>query len=236
MEFDMATITGISESPRKEGRYVLLVDGKPHATVSLEIIERLKLAVGRTLDGAAGEAVEREAAALRTYDRALNVLAFRARSSAELRRTLVRKGEAAADVDAAIAKLLAAGLLDDAQFARQFAQSKAVGQGLSRRRLQQELFRKGVAREVADDAIEETMADEAVDEGEMIERAARKKLRTLAKLDGQTRRRRLFSYLARRGYETDDIRRVMDALARGGDESGGDEGDGDEGAEGSGED
>jgi regulatory protein len=209
----MGTITGINESPRKEGRYVLLVDGKPHATVSLEIIERLKLAVGRTLDGPVGEQVERAAAALKTYDRALNVLAFRARSSVELRRTLVRKGEDAAHVDAAIARLTAAGLLNDADFARQFARAKVAGQGHSRRRLQQELFRKGVARELADEAIAETMADEAVDEDAMIERAARKKLRTLGKLDAPTRKRRLFSYLARRGYEMDDIRRVMDELA-----------------------
>ena len=120
-----------------------------------------------------------------------------------------------------IARLPAALLLDDADFARQFARSKAVGQGLSRRRLQQELFRKGVAREVADEAIEETMADEAVDEAEMIERAARKMLRTLSKLDAPTRRRRLFSYLMRRGYESDDIRRVMAALAGGADDADG---------------
>ena len=35
-----------------------------------------------------------------TYDRALNMLAFRARSTAELRRQLIRKGEPAAEVDA----------------------------------------------------------------------------------------------------------------------------------------
>lgn len=209
----MATITGITESPRKAGRYVLQVDGAPQATVSLELIERLKLAVGLRLDDALGEALARESAALATYDRALNVLAFRARSSAELRRSLVRRGEEPAHVDAAIARLLDAGLLDDAAFARQFARSKVAGQGHSRRRLQQELSRKGVARETADEAIAETMAEESVDEDVMIERAARKKLRTLASLDAPTRHRRLFAYLARRGYEIVDIRRVMDALA-----------------------
>jgi regulatory protein len=74
------------------------------------------------------------------------------------------------------------------------------------------MFRRGVAREVGDEAIAEVFDDEAVDESEMIERVARKKLRSLARLDPDARRRRLYAFLARRGYESDDIRRVLQAV------------------------
>ncbi len=146
----------------------------------------------------------------KTYDRALNMLAFRARSERELRRQLARKGEPAEPIDAAIERLLRVGLLDDAAFARQFARAKMVGAGLSKRRLQTELARKGVARDVADVAIAEVFADESIDQSAMIERVAEKKLRALAKLDPTTRRRRLYAFLARRGYGPDEIRRVME--------------------------
>lgn len=208
----MDLITGIIESPRKDGRFVLQVAGKSFATVSLDILERLRLAVGGELSPELATRIGEEAAALGAYDRALNMLAFQARSARDLRRRLVQKGEDPAHVDAAIERLVANGLLDDASFARQFARSRVAGQGASKRRLQQDLFKRGVGREVADEAIAEVLSDEGVDEGEVVERVARKKARSLAKLDAPTRRRRLYSFLARRGYEADAIRRAMAAV------------------------
>jgi len=205
-------VTGIVESPRKDGRYVVQVDGKPFATVSLDILDRLELRVGAELDAGRLDAVGQAAAALQTYDRALNMLAFQARSARDLRRKLVQKGEEAAHVDQAIERLVANGLLNDAEYARQLARSKVLGQGASRRRLQQEMFKRGVARDVGAEAIAEVFEDEAVDEGELIDGVARKKLHSLAKLDPETRRRRLYAFLARRGYEHDAIRRAMKAV------------------------
>ncbi|HEY9228464.1 MAG TPA: regulatory protein RecX [Gemmatimonadaceae bacterium] len=147
-----------------------------------------------------------------TYERALDMLEARARGATELRRLLLKKGEPEADVDETIARLQRAGLIDDAVYARQFARSKALGAGLSRRRLQQELTKRGVAQDVTSDAIEDVFADEEVDEDAAIERVARKKLRMLTKVDDATRRRRLYSFLARRGYESEDIGRVMRLL------------------------
>ena len=212
MDGTTKVITGIVESARKEGRYVVTVDGRPAHTVSLDIIDQLKLRVGGVVDAAGEAALEGAAAALQTYDRALNLLAFQARSARDLRRRLVQKGEPAEHVDRAIERLTAQGLLDDAQFARQLARSKVASQGASRRRLQQEMFKRGVAREVADEAIAEVYEDEQVDEGELVEEVARKKVRSLAKLDPEARRRRLYAFLARRGYEGEAIRRAMRAV------------------------
>jgi regulatory protein len=147
-----------------------------------------------------------------TYDRALDMLEARARGVAELRRLLLRKGEPEADVDAAIERLRANGLLDDANFARQLTRSKALGAGLSRRRIAQELAKRGLDRAVSSEAIEDVFESEEVDEAASLERVARKKLRTMGNLDDATRRRRLFGFLARRGYESDDIQRVVRVL------------------------
>ena len=147
-----------------------------------------------------------------TYERALDMLEARSRGISELRRLLMKKGEPEAEVDAAIARLQAAGILDDANFARQLTRSKAVGAGLSRRRIGQELAKRGVAREISEHAIEAVFDEEGIDEAESIDRVARKKLRMLAKVDEPTRRRRLYAYLARRGYDSDDIAKVLQTL------------------------
>lgn len=205
----MALVSGIVGSSRKEGRFVLEVDGAAGLTVSLDIIERLGLRVGMELDEGLAARIDDEGAALAAYDRALNLLAFQPRSSRDLKRRLLQKGEREAHVDSAVTKLVERGLLDDGGYARQVARSKVVGQGASKRRLQQELFKRGVERGVADAAIGEVLSEEGGDQGEVVERFARKKLRSLGALDAATRRRRLYAYLARRGYDGDEIRRAM---------------------------
>lgn len=208
----MSLITAVMPSPKRSGRFDILVDGRAVGTISLDAVERLQLHVGIHFDDRLAAALESEARRLHTFDRALDMLAFRGRASRELRLALIRKGEAEADVDFTIERLLTLGLLDDAAYARQFAHAKITGPGYSRRRLLSELARRGVAREVADAAITEVLLSDDVDADSVLERVAARKFRTLEALDERTRRRRLYEFLARRGYESDDIRRVMERL------------------------
>lgn len=149
-----------------------------------------------------------------TYDRALSLLAFRARSAAELRKRLLAAGAPAGEVESTIARLLDQKLLDDADFARQFARTRSAGAGASRLRIRQELGRKGIARSVADEAITELEEEEGLDFSASVHRVAEKKWRTLqdSGLDEPTRRRRLYGFLARRGYNPDEIRAAMNAI------------------------
>jgi len=147
-----------------------------------------------------------------TYERALDMLEARSRGVTELRRLLIKKGEPELDVDAEIARLKSSGILDDVNFARQLTRSKAIGAGLSRRRIGQELTKRGVSREISQQAIESVFDEEGIDEAESIDRVARKKLRMLTKVDDATRRRRLYAFLARRGYDSDDSARTLQTV------------------------
>jgi regulatory protein len=207
-----STITGIVASPRREGRFDVVVDGKHAATLALEAVERLGLNVGRAVTPELEGAIAREARVVATLDRALDMLASRARSTRELRRQLIRKGEPPELVALAVERLTGMGLLDDASYARQLARSRMAGSGHSRRRVRAELFRKGVDRELSDEAIAAVVDEEAVDEDANLERVARKKLATLRALDPPTRRRRLYAFLARRGYDGDRIAAVLARL------------------------
>jgi regulatory protein len=201
-------ITAITASPRAAGRFDLLVDQKPVARLGIQGIERLKLHVGLEVDSHLAARIAEEATVSRAYDRAMMMLAARGRASGELKRLLLRKGEDARVVASVIERLNAAGFLDDDAFARQFARSKSTS-GTSRRRIEMELSRKGVDRDIARVAVQETFEEEQVDEAAAIDRAAEKKLRTLSRVDEPTRRRRLYSYLARRGFDPDAINSVM---------------------------
>lgn len=206
------SVTAIAPSARQQGRFEVQVDGEPAATLSLDAIERLALHTGTAWTDALAARAAAAEAALHTFDRAANMLAARPRAARDLERVLVRKGEPAAHVTAAIERLTTMGALDDARFARQFIRSKMAGAGLSRRRLQSELWRRGVAREVIDAAISEVLVEDDVDEDAQIAQVAERKRRTLRSLDPAVARRRLYAFLARRGYDASAIRRVIDAL------------------------
>ena len=146
---------------------------------------------------------------------ALRMLERRSYSEAELLRRLKDK-EHDPDVSAAVVeRLVEAGLVNDATYARQVARSFLVGRRASVRRVQQEMTRRGIARTLSDDAIAEVRVDEGIGtEDDSVERAARKKLKSLSGLDAQTRARRLTGYLARRGFAGDVIRSALRRLDR----------------------
>jgi regulatory protein len=71
-------------------------------------------------------------------------LSARDRTVAELRAHLVRKGVAREAVDAALRKLSDSGYLDDARYARRFADDKRSLHRWGRERIERELRRRGV--------------------------------------------------------------------------------------------
>ena len=208
------TITGIVASPRAPGRFTVMVDGKSGRTLGLEAIERLRLVVGGSTLGREQE-VAAEEDALRVYDRAVAMLAARGRAARDLERQLVRKGEPPELARKAVERLTAQGFLDDAAFARSFVRSKSSGAGLAKRRLEQELGRKGVDRAVVADAIDEVFEEEEVDEAAAAEALARKRNQSLGTADAPARRRRLYAFLARRGYSPDVIATAVSKVIKG---------------------
>ena len=146
------------------------------------------------------------------YNYALNLLSARPYATRALHRKLIQKEYTAADADDAIRRLVSAGLLDDEKYAEQYARSKILGTGTSKRRLTQELYRKGIRGDVATNAIANVIADEEIDTAAVIDRVARKKLAQLGDLEPLVLRRRLFAFLARRGYDVDEIKSVLARL------------------------
>src|SRR5687768_6246306 len=143
------------------------------------------------------------------YNYALDLLSARAYTTVGLRRKLTQKEFAADEAEAVIARLVGNGLLDDRKFAVEFARQKIAVGGASVRRVRQQLAQKGIPPSDADDAIERMLDDEQVDQEAAIERIALKKLRSMEGLDDSVKRRRLFGFLSRKGYELDDIKHVL---------------------------
>ena len=146
------------------------------------------------------------------YNYALNLLSARPYATRALHRKLIQKQYSAADADDAIRRLVDNGLLNDAKYAEQYARFRITTTGASKRRVQQDLYRKGITGDLATNAIANVLESEEIDPAVVIERVAKKKLAQLGALEPLVLRRRLFAFLARRGYDVDEIKRVVSQL------------------------
>jgi regulatory protein len=198
----MPLITAFEPMARRKDRYVVQVDDKSFATVSLDVIQRLGLHIGEPLLEGTGAQLLDEAAALAAYDRALRMLAARGRSGRDMERRLVQKGEQRQHAAQAVEKLRSLGLIDDASFARTRARSKLTS-GRGTRRVEMDLQQQGVERETARVAVKEVI--------EQAREAAQKKARSMTKLEPAVRHRRLYAFMARRGFAPDEIRKAVES-------------------------
>lgn len=147
--------------------------------------------------------------ARKAYEYALDLLAARAYTTRNLRRKLMQKSFDPDEIAAATERLLEAGLLDDRRYAADYARQKLALGGSAVRRIRQALAQRGVAGEDVQAAIESVLEEEPVDIRRSIDQAARKKLASMGDLEPQVRKRRLFAFLARRGFGLADIQAAV---------------------------
>lgn len=209
-------VTAIEEHPRRRGRFVVAVAGEPVATVTADSVAELELRLGRVVSERTIEALRVHDARTALMDRALRLLAVRARSTAEISRALTRARERPRpeDVHWVVHTLTERGYLDDARFADQFVRDRATSRGWARQRLRQELRRRGVNGPATDEAFANASDDALVDDAAAAQAAAAKWRRTHASRDPERDRLRLYAFLARRGFDADVIRSAIRTVLR----------------------
>lgn len=144
--------------------------------------------------------------------KAYRLLAVRARSEKELRDALKRAEFAEDIIAAAIAECKQQGFVDDANFARQFIQSRLRNRPMGRMRLAVELKQKGVDAATIDSAIGEVLSLD--DQIRFADELAEKQRKRLANLPPPKARQRLADFLRRRGFDWETIQgtRLWQAL------------------------
>lgn len=139
---------------------------------------------------------------------AINYIAYQPRSVFETLNKLKQKGYSPKICDAAIEKLVKAQYLDDFLLAKSF-RDEAISNCYGIQRVRYILFKKGISGEIA----EEVIAGYDFDgEPGRAEEVASKRLSRLTALDGETKRRRLLSFLQRRGFMMNLAIQVCDKL------------------------
>lgn len=195
------------EPCHKKGFSRVYADGQFLLSLADEIIVRRALCVGKEI--AEGKIPELAAQKLvrRARERLLYALDRRLHSEKELRQKLWR--DYPPDIiDAAIAELNTLGLVDDAAFAKAFAEHRRDFLKKGPYAVRQELLLKGVSREITDDVLQEVFSDE--DEEYAAALSVMKKYQN--DIDTPKGKQRAFAALTRKGYSYRTIQRVLREL------------------------
>jgi regulatory protein len=144
------------------------------------------------------------------YRRAVLRLARRDHTVSELRRALLERGHAAAEVDAAIERLRRERYIDDRGYAERFARSRLAHHGLGRARIRQALRQRGVAHGEAEAGLRTALGD--VDECAILEQLARRYWKQHARVEPERRLPRLWAFLLRRGFAAGLVKERLSRL------------------------
>jgi regulatory protein len=201
-------ITALTLQKRNRQRVNVYLDGE--FAFGLARILAAWLQVGQALSdekiAQLKAADEREVA----YQRAIQFLNYRPRTENEIRQNLQKHGIPETVVEDVVQRLERARLLDDKRFAEAWVENRVDLHPRSRRALAYELKLRGVDQQLIQQSLEQ------IDDDQAAYQAALRQSRKLQGLDWQAFRKKMYGYLARRGfdYETSApvVKRVWNQL------------------------
>lgn len=204
----MPTVTKIVEQKKRQNRRSIFLDGVFAFGVNLNVVAKFALHEGQELSAEDIDAIQKGSVRQECFDHAMRYIEKRMQSRKELETKLTKQEYGPAVIASVLDQLSEMNYVNDARFAESRAESAAKYKHHGPNRARMELAKKGVERETARQAVEQVY--EAHDSMATARDLARKKMKSLARLEPQVARRRLMGMLLRRGFTFDTIKPVID--------------------------
>ncbi len=195
-------ITAIKKQVKRAERYSIFVDDEYAFSLSEAALIEQRLAVGQELAPERLKELKQAAGLDKAYGQVLRYVVLRPRSEGELADYYRRKGIDEAMAQAINRRLSSLGLVNDRTFAEAWVANRRLLKTVSKRRLILELKQKKVDPAV----ISEVLAEDPTDERQVLRALIEKKRARYP--DDQ----KLLQYVARQGFNYDDIKAVLDEL------------------------
>lgn len=194
-------ITSIRRQVKRQGRYSIYVDEKYAFSLSDSGLLDLKIYVGQEITAKQLQDYNDSSKIDKAYGLTLAYVARRLRSEWELKEYFRRKNIDDNAGSVIIDRLRHFGYVDDFAFARSWMDNRRTVRPVSKRRLSQELRQK----HVSDDVIRQILDEDNIPDLQTLRQLVNKK-RSQSRYQDPTK---LMQYLARQGYNYDDIKQVV---------------------------
>jgi len=198
----------ITKIQYKENHVRVEVDHSVLFMLSYASITEFKLESGRIIDDDEHERLRTASQRYLCWQRSLNYLAVRNRSSMEMETYLKKKEFPSDTIEECIERLSEAGYIDDLDFAVRYIDSKLRRKAIGKNLLKRELMLKGIRGETLARAMEESSVDEV--DMERLFDLALKKYNSFRGKDKILYR--VSNFLYQRGFEREEINRTISRL------------------------
>ena len=185
-------ITALKLQKRNHQRVNVYLDGE--FAFGLARIVAAWLSVGQEIDNEKIAQLQHEDEREVAYQRALKFLNYRPRTRLEIRQNLQKHDIPEDVIGYVLERLQHAGLINNQRFAENWVENRSELRPRSRRALSYELKQRGIDPEV----IEQTL--EQIDDEGLAYQAALKQSRKYRNLEWEDFRRKMYGFLARRGF------------------------------------
>jgi regulatory protein len=191
---------------RIQKRVNVYLDGKFGFGIDLENFLKLKLKIEQELSENEIEQIVKKAEFQRVLDNLLRFAALRPRSEKEINDWLVRKKVHESIYKELFNRLNRLDLLDDKKFAIWWVEQRNAFKPKPKIILSNELRIKGIEKEI----IEEVLAKSEIDEEKVARDLLEKRSYKWSKLPKYEAKQKMSEFLARKGFDWDVIRKLID--------------------------
>ncbi len=187
--------------PRRKALSALFIDGEFAMNLDTQALLENRFDVGRDISDEDLKEMIELSNERRAKEKALWLISYRSHSKKELKDKIRRTCDDTS-AEKAVERMEELGLVNDEEYARQFARKLLLQKKMARRAAMLEMSRKGIDKETAEAALDEV----DVDYRENIRYIIEKKYRDIG---DEKIKRRAVAALQRLGYGWDDIRAVL---------------------------
>jgi regulatory protein len=213
------TITKLVVQQKQPHRVTVFLDGLGVLEVSQSLVLEYGLRVGHRLSVEEQERLRAAERLLAARATAHQFMAYRPRTTHEVRQRLRRGGYEAAVVEQVIEHFHARRALDDAAYAHAYLKARRDIRRDGPQRIRHKLRQRGVCRALIDEAMQQELTAADVLEAARAQ-AAKYWPRLSREADPAKRRKKLGDFLRRRGFPFATVQQVVKELEDGEDESG----------------
>ena len=198
-------ITKIEQQVKDKNRYSIFIDGKFAFGLSELALINSGLRNNQELTKIELEKFKEDARTDKIYNQTLNLIARRPRSQWEIEDYLKRKGLTAEESVSILNMLKERGYINDLDFSTRWVESRRLLKQMSKRKLSLELRQK----RISDEIIQQVLNEDEANEQEVLRELILKKSQQTRYKD----RQKLIAYLARQGFNYDDIKQVISEIS-----------------------
>jgi regulatory protein len=203
-------VTKIEVQKRNPKRKSVFINEKFAFGVDEEIFYKSGLKKGDSLTEQQIKKITKEERKKEAKDVALRFLSFRRRTEKQVKEKLQKKGFDENTIKATIDKLREFDLINDLEFATSWVKDRLAFKPRGKKLLKQELWKKGISKDIIEQVTQELCQDEDKSALELLEKIKKR----YKDLEPTVARRRMFSFLLRRGFSYETTKKALSQINR----------------------